>query len=100
MDNEGREIAQIIKNHIAKCGGAYNAWYVGIAQDPKARLFNDHSVDQKNDAWIYRTALGEKVARDVEEYFINTLGTDGDTGGGDENTKSVYAYKKNSHTNP
>jgi len=31
---------------------------------------------------------------------VNTLGTDGGTGGGDDSTSSVYAYKKNSHTDP
>jgi len=28
------------------------------------------------------------------------LDTDGGAGGGDENTKAVYAYKKNLHTDP
>lgn len=87
-----------IKTHIQKCGGAYSDWYVGIASDPKQRLFNDHNADEKNGAWIYREAEGSSAAREIEEYFINTLGTDGGSGGGDYSTKYIYAHKKTSHT--
>lgn len=98
MSNQ--EIANEIKNYIANAGSSYNTWYVGIAQDARARLFNDHGVKEKEDLWIYRTASTSEDARIIEDYFINTLGTDGGPGGGDETTKRVYAYKKAPHTDP
>lgn len=56
-------------------------------------------MNEKNDTWIYREAEYESVAREIEDYFVNTLGTDGGTGGGNY-PDSVYTYKKNSHTEP
>lgn len=94
------EIRREIKEYIGKWGAPYSSWYVGIAEDPKERLFDDHGVKEKTDAWIFRYAEDVETARRIEKYFVDTLGTDGGTGGGDENTKAVYAYKKNSHTNP
>lgn len=100
MSNEEREVIQKVKDYILKCGGSYSAWYTGIAQDPKLRLFNDHTVDEKADSWIYHPVSSSTVARNIEQYFVETLGTDGGTGGGDDSTKTVYAYKKNYRTNP
>jgi hypothetical protein len=86
------QIAQEIDDYINKSGGGYSSWYVGIASDPRIRLFNDHNVDEKNDYWIYRACGSDTSARKVEEYFINK-GCKGGTGGGDYTTQSVYAYK-------
>jgi len=87
-----------IKDHMRKCGGNYSDWYVGIASDPKERLFNEHNVDKENGVWIYRECESSSVAREIEEYFVR-LGTDGGSGGGDYSTKFVYAYKKTANTN-
>lgn len=94
------QIKTEIKNYMADSGGVYNSWYVGVSKNPKNRLFNDHKVDEKVDSWIYLRAFSSDAARNVEDYFVNTLGTDGDVGGGDEDADYVYAYKKNTHTNP
>jgi len=88
-----------IKSHIESGGGNYSAWYVGIATKPRERLFNDHRVNEKTDGWIFRHAESESAARQIEDYFVNTLGTDGGTGGG-INPEYVYAYKKSSHSDP
>lgn len=88
-----------IKTFLTKWGGRYSDWYVGIASNSRQRLFNDHNVDEKEDGWIFREAYSSDHARSVEDYFINILGTSGDTGGGDYSTKFVYAYKKANHTN-
>ncbi len=93
------QIIREIDDHIRKCGGGYSLWYVGIASDPKDRLFNDHNVDEKNDAWIHRDCGSESAARRVEKHFL-TKGCDGGAGGGDYSTKYAYAYKKKSHTRP
>jgi hypothetical protein len=99
MINTKESIKADIEAYMQKRGGSYSDWYVGIASDPKQRLFNDHNVDEKNGAWIYRKADSSSVAREVEECFVNTLGTDGGSGGGDYSTNYVYAYKKTSYTN-
>ena len=94
------EIKAEIKEYMDKWGGSYASWYAGIAADPRVRLFNDHGVHEKGDAWIHRPCGSADIARSAEDYLINTLGCAGGGGGGDENTKQVYAYKKSSHTNP
>jgi len=91
-------IKREIKAHIDKEGSGYQNWYVGIATDPEDRLFNDHKVTEKNGWYIFRHAESSVIAREIEEYFIETVGTAGGQGGGDSLTKSVYAYKKTSNT--
>jgi hypothetical protein len=100
MTKSEMELRNEIKNFIDENGGSYKSWYVGISSDPAKRLFNEHNVDEKNDVWIYDFAFSADVARKIEDYFVNYLGTDGGTGGGDEYSKGIYAYKKNSRTNP
>ena len=100
MSKSKQEIIDEIRTHIQRCAGNYSAWYVGISKDAKDRLFNAHNIREKKDAWIFRTAISSQIAREVEEYFVNTLGTDGGTGGGDNTSDMVYAYKKAAHTNP
>ena len=94
------QIIKDITNYMDNKGVQY--WYevyVGISKNPEDRLFNGHGVQKDHDPWIYRRAFSSSAARDVEAHFIN-LGTDGGTGGGDETTIYVYAYKKAAHTNP
>ncbi len=100
MTPEEERIISEIKNHISSRGGTYSEWYVGIAEEPRQRLFGEHNVKEKEDKWIFRQTSSNETARNIEKYFVNSLKTDGGTGGGDEKTKSVYAYKKASHTKP
>lgn len=83
---------------MTKYGGLYRDWYVGITSNPRQRLFNDHRVDEGY-GWIYAPADSNQIARFVEGYFLN-LGCDGGSGGGDNSSTTVYAYKKTSYTNP
>ena len=87
-----------IKDHIQNNGGNYSAWYAGIASDVNQRLFSDHNVDEKNGQWAWAECESADAARDVEDYFFNTLGTKGGPGGGDRTTKYIYAYKITSST--
>ena len=101
MNYSKEQIIVDIKDHIGKSGVRnWNEVCVGISKDAKDRLFNGHGIQEKGDWWIYRQAISSEVAREVEDYFINTLGADGGTGGGDETADYVYAYKKTSHTDP
>lgn len=98
----GKTVAQIvleIDGHIKDRGGPYDSWYVGIASDPEDRLFVDHKVKREEDFWIYRSTANSDIARSIEQHFLG-LGCDGGPGGGDAQTRAVYAYKKASHTNP
>ncbi|SRR6266478_5719572 len=84
---------QAIKDYIEGWGGVYSDWYVGIASDPRRRLFDDHNVNEEKDRWIFQGCETSAAARDVEEFFVDTLGTKGGAGGGDQSTRFVYAYK-------
>lgn len=93
------EIISHINGYVAGCRDQIKInWYVGIATNPKDRLFKDHCVDEKMTPWIYRLALDEKTARDAEKALLE-LGYSGGTGGGDKPT-FVYAFHKESYTNP
>ncbi len=99
MAQNKQDIIADIKAYIAKFSGTkYSDWYVGIASDPKQRLFVDHCVNEQSGAWIYCEALSSDAAREVEQYFIDQLKTDGGPGGGDRTTRFVYAYRKTSST--
>lgn len=94
-----QQIVQEIASYIQSNGGSYHNWYAGITSDVDQRLFDDHVVDKKYDYWIFQTADSSDSARNAEDSLHN-LGCDGDSGGGDSGAVTVYAYKKNSHTNP
>jgi hypothetical protein len=84
-------VAADINDYIRRCGGGHSAWYFGIAADPRHRLFSDHNVAVKS-YWIFRDCGSEDAARRVEEYF-HRLGCQGGPGGGDWDTRFVYAYR-------
>lgn len=96
MPKSKQEIIADLDGHISEGGGGYSAWYVGISSNAKERL-TEHKVK----GWyIIRTATSSQVAREIEDYFVNSCKTDGGTGGGDETATKVYAYKKTPHTDP
>ena len=66
-------IVQNILNYVKNNGGDTSSWYVGIATDPRTRLFNDHNVSESNAAWIFRTANSEADARATESYLLRNL---------------------------
>lgn len=94
-----RKIIADIDAYMGHHGGRNADWYVGIAADPKDRLFNCHGVAEKGGAWIYRQADTSDIARDVEQAYVRS-GHDGGQGGGDRSTVYVYAYLKDRGTNP
>jgi len=95
-----QQIHDDILAHIKQEGGTFSSWYVGIASDPQQRVFEDHQVPKENAWFIIREAFSSHDAREVEKFILETYKTDGGTGGGDNTTKFVYAYKKTAHTNP
>ena len=95
-----KEIIREIARHIELCGGGYSDWYVGITDDAKKSLFNEHAVIENKDAWICRQAESNSEARSVGDCFVNRLETCGDMGSGNSALTIIYAYKKVSHTKP
>ena len=100
MAETNKKILSDIIDYIGKCGGNYREWYAGIASNARTRLFDDHNVDEKNGNWIFSPAETSNDARAIERVLVENYGTDGGSGGGDENTNKVYAYKKTCSTKP
>ena len=86
-----------IDSYVANNGRNYSQWYVGVAANGRQRLFNDHSVKEGGDAWIYCQCTDSDVARAVERYFLAQR-MKGGSGGGDDKSDYVYAYKIAAHT--
>jgi hypothetical protein len=99
MASSKQEIIDEITDHIADRGGSYSDWYVGITENAKRRIFEEHGVEKGKDKYIWRTASSSSVARAIEEYLLD-LGCDGGGGGGDDDADIVYAYKKSYNTDP
>lgn len=97
MAESKQEIINSITDHFK--GKTYGNCYIGITKDINDRLFNAHGVSKEKGFWIYHTASSDTIAREVEKYFIDK-GMDGGDGGGDENSKIIYAYHKTSSTKP
>jgi hypothetical protein len=80
-------------------GGRPKTWCVGVTNDPRQRLFDEHQVHYQNDAWIYRTAASESEAQSVQAYFLefglNEVGGDWRSG-----SRMIYAYRKSISTKP
>jgi len=91
MAGDRQTIISDIKSYVAKIGNDYSQWYVGVASDPKQRLFKDHAVQQAGGAWIYAPCASSAVAREIEDHFL-ARGMKGGSGGGDASSKYAYAY--------
>lgn len=98
MANTEKQVATNILNYMNKVGGIPNSWYVGITNNPEETLFNRHNISKTYGTWIYDECFNSESARNIESYFIGTIKTDGGSGGGDENSVFVYAYKKTNQT--
>lgn len=85
-------IVDAFVSYVNSSGIRWSDWYVGIAANPRSRLFVEHNVQEHGGRWIYEDAGSEQGARTVEKFLIETYGTKGDTGGGDSTTTYVYAY--------
>lgn len=54
----------------------------------------------EGDWWMYEYVYSFQAAKEVKDYFFNTLGADGDTKDADDTASIVYVYKKLAHTVP
>jgi hypothetical protein len=94
---EREKIIAEINSYIHECGGCYSDWYVGITGDSEQRLFVEHNVKKKGGAWILFKTSSSIIAREVEKYFIDQ-NTKGGSGGGNDDSDIVYAYRIKAYT--
>ena len=97
MANDKQTVISEFAAYVESRGGTYSGWYVGVATSATQRLFNDHAVREHGDGWIYQLCASSSDARAVEKYFL-TQGMKGGPGGGDQDSRYVYAYKIAPHT--
>lgn len=97
MDRDS--IIRDFEDYIDKYQLDYSEIYVGITNDVERRLFQEHQVPKDHYWWIYSPADNNDIARKVEQDFISK-GCQGGSGGGDDSSNIVYAYKTSSITNP
>jgi len=91
-------IAREFSRYMTKHGDRhYSEWYVGITNNAERRLFDEHAVDSNRNPWIYQYAATSDDARSIEAYFLD-LGCQGGSGGGDDTSNIVYAYKVAANT--
>lgn len=70
--------------------GNYSSYYVGITNDLKTRLVQHNVTIPKS--YICFKMNSKKEAQELEEYCLS-LGMQGDTGGGTDESVYVYIYK-------
>lgn len=67
MDTEYREAVTYLAAVIAKFGGKYEDWYVGIARHSKSRP-DEHNV--QIEPWATYETTDDKTALAVESFFL------------------------------
>lgn len=91
MPSIKEQIVNEIKAHIQNNGEKYGDWYVGVCSSVRYKLLVE--VKAKS-LFIARQAFSSYVATEVQDYFVDTLGTDGGTGADNSDADIIYAYKK------
>lgn len=87
------QIIKLIKHFIHQ--EPPTSYFVGIAQKPNVRLQAHCALHVKA---MSVQADDTNTAKSVVKYFVNTIGTDGGSGGGNDNSKYLYCYKKGMNT--
>ncbi len=100
MASTEEEVRKAIERYMARAGGVSANWYVDTTRHPRKALFEEHRVERRGGLWAFKRAPSPQVARDVGDYFIRVVGTDGWTDGAEEGADYVYAYKKTPQTCP
>jgi hypothetical protein len=86
-----QQILNEIKVHIQSNGGEYSDWHVGVCSNIRHKLLGQ---DKAKHLFIARQAYSSYVATEVQDYFINRLGTNGSVSGDTCTGDIVYAYRK------
>lgn len=67
-------------------------WYAGISDDPPARLFEEHGVDEQRGFYGWVRCTNIAVAREAERLLLGA-GYQGGPGGGHDGSVFVYVYR-------
>ena len=92
MPNSKQEIIDEFKNFIQRKGGNYSDWYIGLGREPEDLFFHVQNLDDR--CWIYKCIYDPQVARQILDYFINTLGTKETVSSADATADIIYVYKR------
>jgi hypothetical protein len=93
-----QDIVNEIREFVSRNNRPINC-YVGITHDPTKRIFEDHNVNVNNiNGYRFYNCFSSIVARDIEKYFTQEIGTKGNLGGGDDSAKYIYIYRITSDT--
>jgi hypothetical protein len=98
MNQDVKLFASEVMRLIRASGDNPKNVYVGITDDLGRRL-SEHKL-RGTDEVATLDAGSLEAAKAVEDYFVNQVGTSGGSGGENENTRFVYAYIRQLHTNP
>ena len=93
-------VVKEIIEFMRRFGGYYAEWYVGITDEPRSVLFNEHHVNEKSNSWIFKNTDSGETAKACQEYIMNYYYTDGDEDGVSDSSTYVYAYRKMPQTVP
>lgn len=94
LTSEWMKIRNLIIDFIKKNGWEYSNYYVWVTWNIEERT-QFHWINNNDIFWYLETS--EKIAREVEKYFVNYLQTKWDTWWWN-NIKFIYVYKTNYHT--
>ena len=90
-------ISDIFKFILAN-GALADHIYVGVTKDQDGTKERHHLTNEIPQIW--REAESYAEAHYIESYFIRKIGTRGHEGGGDEESRWVYAYLRGVDTDP
>jgi hypothetical protein len=90
--DECRRLLDKITGYVGRYGGLFERWYVGIATDPRHRLFEEHGVSEESEPWIFLKTSSEEVGHQVMEALLHR-GMLGGRGWADGDGSFVYAYR-------
>lgn len=76
----------------------YDQWYVGVTNDWKRRLFDEHRVSRLGSDYKVFECSNAEAATHIEKYFCERMRTDGGTGGAGADARYVYLYLKHDYT--
>ena len=98
MLRKDEAIEQIIRYiHGFESAPNWNTWYVGITDDPRQSLYEEHKALISKSITVSVDSVA--TARSVESFLIARYGMDGTPGDGN-NPRYVYAFKKSLNTEP
>jgi len=92
MSGAEEEVINAIRRHMDRFGSNPNTWYVGIAENIRKKLFEDHQVSEQNGKWIYRALESNADAMEIKKHLV-ALGLKGDNND-DENGNIIFAFEK------